>query len=98
MSKEQKTQMELQSVDGANGQAAQTSKMMTWMMPIMFGIFSFMCTASFSLYLIISTLFSTASTFIINKLVERNFQKQMQKEEEMKYEKRFGYLKKDKKD
>ncbi len=98
MSKEQKTQMELQSVDGANGQAAQTSKMMTWMMPIMFGLFSFMYTASFSLYLIVSTLFSTCSTLIINKGVERKFRKQMEKEEEMKYQKRFGYLKKDKKD
>ena len=28
MNKQQKTQMELQSVDGADGQAAQTSKMM----------------------------------------------------------------------
>ncbi len=98
MSKDQKAQMELQSVDGANGQAAQTSKMMMWMMPIMFGIFAFIYTASFSLYLIISTVFSTASTLIINKLVERKFQKQIDKEDQEKFNKRYGYLKNIKKD
>ncbi len=97
MSKEQKAQMELQSVDGGNGQAAQTSKMMMWMMPIMFGFFAFIYTASFSLYLIISTLFSTASTFIINKIVENKFKKKMEKEEQDKFNKRYSHLKKDNK-
>ncbi len=97
ISKDQKTQMELQSVDGGNGQAAQTSKMMMWMMPIMFGIFAFIYTASFSLYLIISTLFSTASTFIINKIVESKFKKKMELEEQEKFNKRYSYLKRDKK-
>ncbi len=97
ISKDQKTQMELQSVDGGNGQAAQTSKMMMWMMPIMFGIFAFIYTASFSLYLIISTLFSTASTFIINKIVENKFKKKMEQEEQEKFNKRYSHLKRDKK-
>ena len=92
MTKSQKAQMELQSVDGMNGQAAQTTKMMTWMMPIMFGFFSFMYTASFSLYLIVSTVFSTLSTVIINKIVEKAFEKKIQKEEEDKYNKRYGHL------
>ena len=98
MNKAQKTQMELQSVDGAMGQAAQTTKMMTWMMPIMFGVFSFMYTASFSLYLIVSTLFSTLSTVLINKIVEKNFEKKVKKEEELEYQKRYGHLKKKKED
>ena len=68
MSKSQKAQMELQSVDGMNGQAAQTTKMMTWMMPIMFGIFSFFYSAAFSIYLVVSTVFSMLSTIIINKI------------------------------
>ncbi len=93
MSKDQKTQMELQSVDGSNGQAAQTSKMMTWMMPMMFGIFAFIYTASFSLYLIVSTLFSTASTFIINKIVENKFKKKMEQEEQERFNKRYSHLK-----
>ena len=89
--------MELQSVDGGNGQAAQTSKMMMWMMPIMFGIFAFIYTASFSLYLIVSTLFSTASTFIINKIVENKFKKKMEQEEQEKFNKRYSHLKRDNK-
>ena len=47
------------------------------MMPIMFGVFSFMYTASFSLYLIVSTVFSTFSTMIINKIVEKSFEKKI---------------------
>ncbi len=94
--KQQKTQMELQSVDGANGQAAQTSKMMMWMMPIMFGFFSFMYTASFSLYLIVSTVFSMISTILINKIVEKKVQKQVEKVAEEDYQKRYGHLLKDK--
>ena len=90
--KTQKSQMELQSVDGKNGQAAQTTKMMMWMMPIMFGIFSFMYTASFSLYLIVSTVFSTASTLIINFFVEKAFEKKLKQEEQEKYNKRYGHL------
>ncbi len=92
MTKSQKAQMELQTVDGMNGQAAQTTKMMTWMMPIMFGVFSFMYTASFSLYLIVSTVFSTFSTLVINKIVEKSFEKKLIKEEEEKYNKRYGHL------
>ncbi len=92
MTKSQKAQMELQTVDGANGQAAQTSKMMMWMMPIMFGVFSFMYTASFSLYLIVSTVFSTLSTMIINVIVEKSFERKLKKEEEEKYNKRYGHL------
>ncbi len=92
MSKSQKSQLELQSVDGANGTAAQTTKMMMWMMPLMFGVFSFMYTASFSLYLIVSTLFSTVSTYFINIFVEKSFQKKLQKEEDEKYNKRYGRI------
>ena len=94
MSKAQKAQLELQSVDGANGQAAQTSKMMMWIMPIMFGIFSFMYTASFSIYLIISTVFSMFSTMIINKIVEIKFNKNLKIKAEEEYNKRYGHLKK----
>ncbi len=93
MSKAQKAQLELQSVDQT---AAQTNKMMKWMMPIMFGVFSFMYTASFSIYLIISTLFSMGSTVLINKIVENRFMKKVAKEEEEKYNKRYGHLTKNK--
>lgn len=95
MTKSQKAQMELQSVDGANGQAATTAKMMTWMMPIMFGVFSFMYSGAFSLYLIVSTLFSLATTTIINLIVEKIFVKKAMQEEEEKQKARFKHLNKD---
>ena len=93
MTKSQKAQLELQTVDETS---KQTNKMMLWMMPIMFGVFSFMYTASFSLYLIVSTLFSMLSTMIINKIVEIKFEKTIKKDEEDKYNKRYGYLNKKK--
>ncbi len=95
MTKSQKAQLELQTVDET---AQQTNKMMLWMMPIMFGVFSFMYTASFSLYLIVSTLFSMFSTILINKIVEKKFEKEIKRQEEEKYNKRFGYLNKKNKD
>ncbi len=73
----QKAQMELQTVDGS---AAQTSKMMTWMMPIMFGVFAFIYTASFSIYMVVSSLVSTLSMLIINKVVENRFNKKIEEE------------------
>lgn len=93
MQKQNKTQMELSSVDGENGSAAQSQKMMTWMMPIMFGFFSFMYTASFSVYIVISSLFSLCSNLLINKLVENKYEK-IAKQEAYKLElKRMGKLK-----
>ena len=80
MNKTQKTQMELSTVDGANGQAAMQQKMMTWMMPVMFGVFSFMYTASFSIYIVVSSLFSTLSTLLINLIVEKKYAKLAEKQ------------------
>lgn len=80
MQKTNKAQTELSSVDGVDGTAAQSQKMMTWMMPVMFGIFSFMYTASFSLYIVVSSLFSTGSTLLINIIVDKKFAKQAEKE------------------
>ena len=54
MTKQQKAQMELQTVDG---QGMQTQKIMKWMMPIMMAIFSFMYTAAFSIYIILKKRF-----------------------------------------
>ncbi len=70
--KSQKAQLELQTVDG---QGASNQKMMTWMMPMMMAVFSFMYTSAFSLYIIINTTLSILTTFVINKLVDKNFSK-----------------------
>ena len=73
MSKTQKAQMELQTVDG---QGAQTQKMMMWMMPIMMAIFAFMYTAAFSIYIILSSLISLGLTYFINFMVDKQIKKQ----------------------
>ena len=87
MNKQQKTQMQLSSVDGENSQAASTQKMMTWMMPIMFGIFAFIYSSAFSIYMITSSLLSTGFTLLINFFVERAFKKQIEEIEKQKAEK-----------
>ncbi len=71
-SKSQKAQMELQTVDG---QGARQQKMMMWMMPIMMAFFSFMYTAAFSIYLILSSTISILTTFLINWVVDKKLGK-----------------------
>ena len=89
MNKQQKTQMQLSSVDGENSTAASTQKMMTWIMPIMFGIFAFIYSAAFSIYMITSSLLSTGFTLLINLFVEKSFKNKIVKEkEQIKYGKR----------
>lgn len=85
MNKQQKTQMQLSSVDGENSTAASTQKMMTWIMPIMFGIFAFIYSAAFSIYMITSSLLSTGFTMLINFFVEKSFKNKIIKESEEKH-------------
>ena len=73
MMKSQKDANELSSVDGS---AAKTNKWMMIIMPIMFGMFSFMYSAAFSIYMITNTLYGLISTLIINKVVTVRFEKQ----------------------
>ena len=72
MTKSQKAQLELQTVDG---QGAQSQKMMTWMMPIMMAIFSFLYTSAFSIYIIVSSIISIGTTFAINAIVDSKYKK-----------------------
>ena len=72
MSRSQKAANELSSVDGS---AAKTTKWMMIMMPIIFGAVSFMYSAAFSTYMIISTVYGLVSTLIINKIVAVTFEK-----------------------
>ena len=79
-SKSQKAQMELQTVDG---QGAKTNKLMTWMMPIMMAVFAFTMTAAFSIYMIISSVFSVLTTLLINKIIDKTLKKKMAEEVEV---------------
>ena len=74
LSKSQKAQMELQTVDG---QGAQTQKIMTVMMPVMMAIFAFMYTSAFSIYIILSSVMSMLTTISINKIVDTKFKKEL---------------------
>lgn len=88
--KDQKTQVDLGSVEGKDGTMGQTQKMMKFIMPIMFGIVAFIYTSAFSIYMIVSSLFSTLSTILISLIVERIFKN---KEKEENKDKRFGIKK-----
>ncbi|MDE7167285.1 MAG: YidC/Oxa1 family membrane protein insertase [Clostridia bacterium] len=70
MMRSQKAANELSSVDGS---AAKTNKWMMIIMPIMFGMFSFMYSAAFSIYMITNTLYGLITTLIINKVVTVRF-------------------------
>lgn len=63
---------ELSTVDGSG---ARTNKWMMIMMPIIYGIFSFFYSASFSLYMITNTIYGIVTMLIINKAVDVWFKK-----------------------
>ncbi len=86
MMRSQKAQNQFSSVDG---QGASQQKMMMIMMTVMFGIFSFMYSAAFSIYMVISNIFSLVSTLVINKAVDAYLEKKEEREAQMQYDKRF---------
>ena len=67
MMRSQKEQQKYSTVDG---QGASQQKMTMIIMTAMFAIFSFMYSSAFSIYMIVSNVFSMASTLIINKVVD----------------------------
>ncbi len=69
----QKDANELGTVDGSG---AKTNKWMLIMMPIIYGVFSFLYSAAFSLYMITNTLYGLVTTLVINKAMDVSFVKQ----------------------
>lgn len=88
MSKSNKAQNELQTADG---RGKKTQRVMMIVMPIIFGVFSFMYSAAFSVYMIISNLFGIVSTVLINLVIDAKFKKIEEKEIQEKYNKRIPY-------
>ncbi len=86
MMRSQKAQNQFSSVDG---QGATQQKTMMIMMTVMFGVFSFMYSAAFSIYMVISNVFSLLSTLVINKAVDSYLEKKEEREAQMQYDKRF---------
>ena len=82
----QKAQSELQTADGSG---KRTQRTMMIVMPIVFGVFSFFYSAGFSIYMIVSSLYSILSTLIINLIIDRKFQKAEDQEIQEKYNKRI---------
>lgn len=63
----QKEQNKYSSVDGQSG---SQQKMMMIIMTGMFAVFSFMYSSAFSIYMVVSNIFSLLSMLLINKLVD----------------------------
>ena len=73
-----RSQKEQQKYSSVDGQGAGNQKMMLVMMTGMFAIFSFMYSSAFSTYLIVSNVFSMASMFVINKIVDSKDKKKQE--------------------
>ena len=58
-------------------------------MTVMFAVFSFMYSAAFSIYMIVSSLYGIASTLLINFFIDRKFAKIEEQEIQEKYNKRI---------
>lgn len=82
----QKEQSQFSTVDG---QGTQQQKTMMITMTVMFAIFSFMYSAAFSIYMVMSNLISLGSTLIINKIVDKVIEKKEEKAMQEKYNQRF---------
>lgn len=85
-----RSQKEQQKYSTVDGQGAGQQKIMMVVMTGMFAVFSFMYSSAFSIYLIISNVFSLLSTLIINKLVDKSLEKKAEKAELEKYNRRFA--------
>lgn len=84
-----RTQKEQQKYSSADGSGAANQKMMMVIMTVMFAIFAFMYSASFSIYMVTSNIVSLITTVIINKLVDVKMKKDEEKRLQQKYDNRF---------
>lgn len=76
MMRSQKEANKYQTVDG---QGARTQKVMLIMMPLIYAIFAFMYSAAFTIYMLISSLFSLLVTLLSNLVLGRIFNKKEEK-------------------
>lgn len=84
-----RAQKEQQKYSTVDGQGAQQQKMTMIIMTGMFAVFSFMYSSAFSIYLIVSNLFSLLSTLVINKCVDNAAEKAELKALQEKHNQRF---------
>ena len=77
MMRSQKESSQYQTVDG---QGARTQKIMLVMMPLIYAIFAFMYSAAFTIYMLISSLFSLIVTLMSNFILGRIFKKKEERQ------------------
>ena len=90
----QKEQQKYSSVDGSSG---SQQKMMLIIMTIMFAIFSFMYSAAFSIYMIMSNVLSLIFTLVINTLVDKAQSKKEAEAFRVKYDHKYSAQKRQEK-
>ena len=77
MMRSQKESSQYQTVDG---QGAKTQKIMLIMMPLIYAVFAFMYSAAFTIYMLISSLFSLLVTLSSNLILGQVFRKKEEKQ------------------
>ena len=77
MMRSQKESSQYQTVDG---QGAKTQKIMLIMMPLIYAVFAFMYSAAFTIYMLISSLFSLLVTLSSNFILGQVFRKKEEKQ------------------
>ena len=70
-----RSQKEANKYQTVDGQGAKTQKFMLFLMPLIFGIFAFMYSAAFSIYMIVSSFLSLVVTLLCNLILGRIFKK-----------------------
>ena len=74
-----RSQKESSQYQTADGQGARTQKIMLIMMPLIYAIFAFMYSAAFTIYMLISSLFSLIVTLLSNLILGHIFRKKEEK-------------------
>ena len=92
-----RSQKEANKYQTADGQGAKTQKFMLFLMPILFGVFAFMYSAAFSIYMIISSVVSLLVTLLCNLILGRVFKKKENAAIQEKYGRKLAWKDKDEK-
>ena len=89
-----RSQKEQQKYSSVDGQGAAQQKTTLFIMTAMFAVFSFMYSAAFSIYMVVSNVTSLISTVVINKFVDKNAEKAEAEAIRSKYSKGYNRNKK----
>ena len=91
-----KSQKESAQYQTVNGAGAKTQKIMLVAMPLIYALFAFMYSAAFSIYMVISSLFSIVVTLLSNLIIGRVFRKKEEEQIKKQYSRSLPWMKDDK--